>query len=229
MVQTRNSDAPIHSGADLDRIYQTRFKDQDVYRRKVWAVLIAFFSKWIPSDSGVLDLGCGYCEFVNQLKHAQKYGMDLNPEAQKRASPEVTILEQDCSQPWPVPANTLGTVFTSNFLEHLPSKAHVEQTLLHVHSALRSGGRLIAMGPNVKCVPGAYWDFFDHYVALTELSMAEILTKCGFDVEVCTEKFLPYSMSQGRTYPIWMLRAYLHFPALWSVFGKQFLLVAKKK
>jgi hypothetical protein len=59
--------------------------------------------------------------------------------------------------------------------------------------------------------------------------MKEILVKCGFHVEVCRERFLPYSMSQGRTYPIWLLRSYLAFPPLWPAFGKQFLLVAGKR
>jgi SAM-dependent methyltransferase len=228
MESTRSSDSPVHSAADLDAIYSVRFQNQEAYRNKVWSVLARYFSRWIPSDAVVLDLGCGYCEFINQAQCAAKYAMDLNPEARKRASSDVRVLEQDCSLPWSVPAASLTTVFTSNFLEHLPTKAHVEETLLHAHRALQSGGRFIAMGPNIKCVPGAYWDFYDHYVALTELSMKEILTKCGFHVEVCTERFLPYSMSQGKTYPLWMLRAYLALPAMWPLFGRQFLLVARK-
>jgi SAM-dependent methyltransferase len=228
MTSPQNPDTPIHSGADLDAIYRTRFKNQEAYRKQVWGVLIRHFTRWIPPEGVVLDLGCGYCEFINQVQCKEKFAMDLNPEARKRASPDVTVLEQDCSLPWSIPAASLTTVFSSNFLEHLPTKQHVEETLLHAYRALRPGGRLIAMGPNIKCVPGAYWDFFDHYVALTELSMSEILTKCGFEVEVCLERFLPYSMSQGRTYPIWMLHAYLALSPAWPLFGKQFLLVARK-
>jgi SAM-dependent methyltransferase len=229
LIPTQNPDAPVHSAADLDAIYKTRFRNQETYRRQSWTVLAKYFSRWIPRDGVVLDLGCGYCEFINQVQCASKFAMDLNPEVRNRASADVQVLEQDCSLPWPVPAAGLTSVFTSNFLEHLPTKAHVEETLLHAYRALQPGGRLIAMGPNIKCVPGAYWDFFDHYVALTELSMNEILIKCGFHVEVCLGKFLPYSMSQGRTYPIWMLQSYLACPAVWPMFGKQFLLVASKR
>ena len=228
MSPIQDHEAPVHSGADLDAIYKARFQNQELYRKQVWAVLVRYFSRWIPANSAVLDLGCGYCEFINQVHSSAKYGMDLNPEAHKQAAPDVQILEQDCSLAWSIADGSLSTVFTSNFLEHLPTKAHVEATLLHAYRALRPGGRLIAMGPNIKCVPGAYWDFYDHYVALTELSMKEILIKCGFEVEVCQERFLPYSMSQGRTYPIWMLRSYLALPVLWPAFGKQFLLVARK-
>ena len=229
MDLSKRFDPPAHSGADLDVIYKARFRDQGDYRRRVWSILTDYFSRWIPTNSVILDLGCGYCEFINQVQSLTKYGMDLNPEARKRASPEVHIIEQDCSLDWSVPPASLTTVFTSNFLEHLPTKAHVEKTLMHAHTALRNDGFLIAMGPNVRLVPGAYWDFFDHYVALTERSMQEILIKCGFEIDLCLERFLPYSMSQGRTYPLWMLRVYLAMPVLWRLFGRQFLLIARKR
>ncbi len=229
MDLTKRFDPPIHSGSDLELIYQTRFQDQGDYRKQVWKILTKYFSRWIPADSVLLDLGCGYCEFINQVQCSTKFGMDLNPEVRRRASPEVQVLEQDCSLPWSVPPASLTTVFTSNFLEHLPTKTHVEKTLMHAYTALGSDGYFIAMGPNVRLVPGAYWDFFDHYVALTERSMKEILTKCGFEIELCLERFLPYSMSQGRTYPLWMLRLYLAMPAVWPLFGRQFLVVARKK
>jgi len=53
-------------------------------------------------ESVVLDLGCGYCEFINNICAAKKFGMDLNPDAARHAATDVTILQQDCSQPWPV-------------------------------------------------------------------------------------------------------------------------------
>jgi SAM-dependent methyltransferase len=228
MDLTKRFDPPVHAGEDLDVIYKTRFRNQGEYRKKVWSILTRYFSQWIPSDSVVLDLGCGYCEFINQVQCSCKFGMDLNPEAERQASADVQILQQDCSMPWSIPPDSLTTVFTSNFLEHLPTKGHVEKTLMQAHAALRTGGLLIAMGPNVRLVPGAYWDFFDHYVALTDRSMKEILTKCGFRVDLCLDRFLPYSMSQGRTYPLWMLRAYLAMPFLWRLFGRQFFIVARK-
>ena len=154
--------------------------------------------------------------------------MDLNPDARRLAGPDVTLIEQDCSQPWDLDPGSLDAVFTSNFFEHLPDKGALERTLQHVMQALRKGGSIVMIGPNIKYVPGAYWDFFDHFIPLTELSLAEALKKRGFSVEVCVDRFLPYSMSQGRTYPIWMLRLYLSLPTLWPFFGKQFLIVARK-
>ena len=157
----------------------------------------------------MLDLGCGYCEFINALQCGKKIAMDLNPDAERYASSEVSVLQQNCAQPWGVPSESLDVVFSSNFFEHLPSKPDLEQTLGEAHRALRRGGRLIAMGPNIKYLPGKYWDLFDHYLPLTELSLSEVLKKCGFTIEYCRDRFLPYTMSNRREYPTWTLQAYL--------------------
>ncbi len=218
-----------HSPEDLRKIYQSRFAGKSAHRMKVWAVLWSYFSRWIRPDATVLDLGCGWCEFINAVQCEQKYAMDLNPDAAHHANSDVHVLQQDCSSAWSVPADSIDVVFTSNFLEHLPTKEAVERTLEQALRALKPGGRFIAMGPNIKFIPGAYWDFFDHYVALTELSLSEVLKKCGFAVEFCRARFLPYTMSDGIEYPIWMLRLYLMTPALWRLGGKQFLIVARKK
>ena len=136
-----------------------------------------------PAPGAVLDLGAGYCEFINNATAEVKYAMDLNPDVHQRAAQGVTVLQQDCSDPWPLPEGKLDAVFTSNFLEHLPDKAAVSTALSNAYRCLKPGGRFIAMGPNIKYVPGAYWDFFDHYVELTELSLAEALSNCDFEIE----------------------------------------------
>ncbi len=58
------------------------------------------------------------------------------------------------------------------------------------------------MGPNIKYLPGEYWDFWDHYVPLTEASLKEALTTRGFPVDVCLGRFLPYTMATGPRYPL---------------------------
>ena len=195
----------------------------------MWAVLSQFFSEWIPSEAAVLDLGCGWCEFINSVNCRPKFGMDLNPDAKRSAKPEVRVLEQDCSAHWEMESESLDVVFTSNFLEHLPAKHALESTLVEAHRTLKPGGRFIAMGPNIRFLPGAYWDFFDHHLPLTELSLSEVLEKCGFDVEFRCARFLPYTMSRGGQYPVWMLRAYLSWRFLWRFAGAQFLVVARKR
>ena len=103
-------------------------------------------------------------------------------------------------------------VFTSNFFEHLPDKATLTRTLQQARRCLKPGGKLIAMGPNIKYLPGVYWDFWDHYLPLTGASLSEGLETNGFQVAVCHPRFLPYTMVKGREYPSWVLVCYLKMP-----------------
>lgn len=221
--------AQPHSAGDLEQIYERRFAGLEDYRRAVWRVLAdEVFSHWIAAGSSLLDLGSGYCEFINQIPARRKYAMDLNPATKSNAGDDVAVLLQDCSTEWQIPADTLDAVFTSNFFEHLPDKAALERTVQNAFRCLLPGGRLIAMGPNIRYTGDAYWDFYDHYIALTDLSLVELLLKCGFEIEYARAQFLPYTMANGRRYPAWVLRAYLRMPLLWKLFGKQFLIVSRK-
>lgn len=214
---------------DLQREYAMRFERTADYRRRVWSVLTRdFFPRWIAPNATVLDLGCGWGEFINQIRAGQKYGMDLNPESKRKVAPEVTLLMQDCAQPWPIEEAQLDVVFTSNFFEHLPAKEGLRRTLDEAFRCLKPGGRMICMGPNIKYLPGRYWDFWDHHLALTELSLKEALELSGYRVEWLRARFLPYSMSQGFTPPLVTLRFFVKLPFLWSIFGEQFLIVAAK-
>ncbi len=176
----------------------------------------------------MLDLGCGWGEFINQIAARKKYGMDLNPASPGKLAANVTSIQQDCSQPWPLPANDLDVVFTSNFFEHLPNKETLQRTLGEAWRCLKPHGRIICLGPNIKYLPGQYWDFWDHDLPLTELSLQEGLSLAGFVVERTIPRFLPYSMSQGFTPPLALLRLYLRLPFLWPLAGKQFLVIAQK-
>ena len=220
---------PAHSPTELERYYDARFAGHHSYRQSVWRVLIDdYFSRWTANAESVLDLGCGFGEFINQVKAPRRFAIDLNPASRALLAEEVELSSQDCSEPWTLKANCLDLVFTSNFFEHLPSKEALLATLREANRCLRPGGRIIAMGPNIRYLPGAYWDFFDHYVPLTERSLAEALEAEGFKSETVIDRFLPYSMSQGSQPPLWMLRAYLRLPQAWRFFGKQFLVVAVK-
>jgi SAM-dependent methyltransferase len=218
-----------HNESELATIYDQRFKGIKSYRNRVWRVLIDdFIQPHVPPDAAVLDIGCGYGEFINNIRGRTKLGMDMNPNTAKFLSSDVHFLHQDCSMAWKVPEASLDIIFTSNFFEHLSDKRTLALTLEQAHRALRPRGKLIAMGPNIKYLPGAYWDFWDHYLPLTELSLREGLRIHGFDIIFCVGRFLPYTMAHGIQYPIIFLKLYLKIPLAWRFFGKQFFLIAQK-
>jgi SAM-dependent methyltransferase len=209
--------------------YRRRFGERGEYRDRVWRVLCSdYFSRHIPRDCAVLDLGAGWGEFSRNIEAREKYAIDLNPETGRRVEGFARFFHQDCSKPWPLADGALDVVFTSNFLEHLPDKGGVEATLREAHRCIKPGGRIVCMGPNIRLVPGAYWDFWDHHVPFTENSMAEVLELQGFAVREKIAKFLPYTMSGGREAPVAFVKAYLKLPIAWPFFGKQFLVVADR-
>src|SRR6185312_5807963 len=187
---------------ELAKIYANRFADSNAYRGRVWQILAPnFFQQFIAESGTVLDLGCGYGEFINNIRAKQKFAMDLNPDSKSRLNPDIRFLQQDCSQPWQMESNQLDLVFTSNFFEHLPDKNTLGKTLDQSFRCLKPGGRIVAMGPNIKFVYGAYWDFWDHYLELTEASLAEGMVMHGFQIERCHSKFLPFTLVGGPEYP----------------------------
>ena len=222
-------ETPLELSAELQNIYEARFASTHAYRNEVWKVLTAaFFQKLVPPSGAVLDLGCGYGEFINNIECETKYGMDLNPDAARYLATNVRLLAQDCASPWSLADDALDVVFTSNFFEHLPDKPALSRTLHQAHRCLRRGGKLIAMGPNVRALPGQYWDFFDHHIALSDRSLAEAMRIAGFNVVRAVPRFMPFTLVDAPRYPLIMLRTYLSLPIAWRVFGRQFLVVAEK-
>src|SRR3954464_2290178 len=194
------SPGSLDQHAELEREYERRFAQREEYRRGVWALLTrAFFQRYVPASGSVLELGCGWGEFITQIHAGRRFGIDPNPASRARVGPDVEFFHQDCSQRWPLEDGALDTVFTSNFFEHLPDKASLSRTLREAYRCLKPGGRLICLGPNIRALHGEYWDFWDHYLPLTERSLAEGLELTGFRLEECRARFLPYTMARDFT------------------------------
>ena len=214
---------------ELQKEYQRRFAAIESYRNRVWSRLVpAFFQDWVPTESAVLDLGCGYGEFINHVNARTKYAMDLNPDAGLRLNPDVKFFLHDCSVQWPLNPQSLDVIFTSNFFEHLPGKALLSQVVDNAGRCLRPNGRLICLGPNIRYLSGSYWDFWDHHIALSERSLQEMLELKGLQVVRVWKQFLPYTMSNGWQPPPVFVNFYLRLPWLWPLLGRQFLVIAKK-
>ena len=58
--------------------------------------------------------------------------------------------------------------------------------------------------------------------------MAEALSLSGFTIDEVIPRFLPYTMSGGNNPPLIAIKLYLSMPFVWSLFGKQFFVVARK-
>lgn len=216
---------------DLERLYANRFSEGD--RREkgaLWETLCrSFLQRYVPRDGSVLDLGAGYCDFINHIIAARRIALDLNPDTERFAAPGVEVHRIPLERLGEVVApGTLDMAFASNVFEHLRGPDALLEILAAVHAALRPGGTILVLQPNIRLVGAAFWDFVDHTLPLTEKGMEEALTMSGFAMVERRARFLPYT-TKGRL-PKWspLLRIYLALRPLQWLLGKQMFLVARR-
>ena len=214
----------------LQKIYRRRFPDGGGEERaRLWRTLVeSYFQRWIDPGAVVVDLGCGYGEFLRAVRCARRIGVDLNEDVREHLGPEVEFHGGGVTDLGFLPEGSVDVVFTSNLMEHLANKAEVEAMLRETHRILRAGGTLLALGPNARFLPGAYWDFWDHHVPITDRSLVEILEVIGFEVEGCLPRFLPYTTCSRLPRSPGLIRLYLRLPPVWRVLGRQFLIRARR-
>jgi len=215
---------------NLSKLYKIRFSEDDLPRKNaIWKVLCTdFLQKFINPASTVVDIACGYGEFLNNICAERKIAIDLNPDAKDFLDSSVEFHQRMATELGAVVRNSADIVFTSNFLEHLPDKKTLDEFLDQVLIALKPGGQYLILGPNLRYLPGEYWDFYDHHLGLTHLSLCEALKMRGFDISLCIDRFLPFTTQGAFPTHTLLVKNYLKFPIIWKVLGKQFFIVAKK-
>jgi dolichol-phosphate mannosyltransferase len=70
----------------VQNLHRDRFGDHTKRRSQVWAVLWSdYFQVMIadPAAATVVDLGCGYGEFINHVKAARRIAIDLTPDSER--------------------------------------------------------------------------------------------------------------------------------------------------
>lgn len=211
--------------------YENRFSSLGIKKKnKIWKILCEFcFQKFVKKSDTIIDIGAGYCEFINNISCTKKYAVDINPDTKKYANKNVVTLQSDASS---LPKRFEGiadAVFISNFLEHLNSKEEVLEILMEAKKILKKNGKILILQPNIDLVKERYWDFIDHKIAINGASLQEALTITGFNTEVFIKHFLPYSMTNNiYPMPAFMIKVYLMIPPILRPLTGQSFVVAKK-
>jgi SAM-dependent methyltransferase len=232
MITTTERAVSTPLEADVKTLYQHRFPPAMLARRAaVWKVLCrSWFSRYISPRARVVEVAAGYCEFINNIEAAERVAIDLNPETCRHAAPGVVVYEaaaEDLAAT--VPCGHFDAAFMSNFLEHCRSRDHVLEVLRAVAAVLKPGSRVLILGPNFRYCYKEYFDYFDHYLPLTEKAVVEALGLAGFDTDVVEDRTLPFTF-RGRlpSWP-WLVQLYLQVPWVWRLFGAQFFIVGRKR
>jgi len=221
-------DPDKHDNRAHDVYFDTRFQF-DKRRDKVWKEVCQYIQKkFVPNDSRVLDLGSGYCDFINNVQASKKYAVDLFSEMPKYAADDVTTYLKSCTNLDFLDENSIDVVFASNLFEHL-SRDDFITTLKQVERVMVPGGTIIALQPNFKYCYRSYFDDYTHIQIFTEEALCDLFKVYNFTTFKCIPRFLPVNMKStlklGLPFLHLLTRLYLNFPI--RPLARQMLVVAR--
>ena len=204
--------------------FATRYAP-DPNRSRVWKAICEYLQPQVAPDSVVLDVGAGYCDFINHIHAGRKYALDRNPELSEYCAPGVKFLCAEAGGPIDIPALSVDVIFASNFLEHL-SDRECSDLFDRFDTLLKKSGKIILIQPNYPYCVREYWDDFTHVKAWSHVSLADYLVSRGYRILRMEKRFIPFSFKSVLPKSYWLTRLYLH--SFWRPLAKQMLIVAER-
>ncbi|PYS51365.1 MAG: class I SAM-dependent methyltransferase [Acidobacteria bacterium] len=204
--------------------FKTRYSP-DRNRSRVWKAICEYLQDFVPPDGVVLDIGAGYCDFINQIKAAQKYALDANPNVADFCTPDVQFLWGKAGVPLEIPRHSVDVVLASNLLEHL-SEQQCSDLFDRLDDLLKERGKLILIQPNYYYCYRQYWDDFTHVKAFSHVSLTDFLLSRGYRIVRVEKKFMPFSFKSLLPKSYWITKLYLR--SIWRPLAKQMLIVAER-
>ena len=213
---------------DVASLYERRFAHDLRFRDQMWQILCRdFFQPYVAADCSILELGAGYCEFINNIKAKKKIAVDLNPDIKDYAGHDVQVVVSRTSQMDALADGSADVAFASNFFEHL-DREEILATIRETRRVLKKGGKFIVLQPNIRFCAKDYWMFFDHVTPIDDRALAEALETNGFHVLEAIPRFLPFTTKSRLPKSAFLVRAYLRLRPAWALFGQQSLVVSER-
>ncbi len=213
----------------LPELYEARFDEREVSAKDaVWREIVAFLQRYVDDTAPLLDIACDRGHFVRFVRASERWATDIR-DMSAALPPDVRFLQASGLELASLlPTSHFGTVFMSNYLEHLDSSDAVIDQLRVARELVRPGGRVIILQPNIRLVGPRYWDFIDHRVALTERSLLEAAELAHLRTVQLITRFLPYSTKGRLPSDPRLVRAYLAVRPAWWLLGRQTLYVGER-
>ena len=210
---------------ETTKYYKTRF-GFDKNRYKVWKAINEYLQDFIPNNATILDIGCGYGDFINGIIGKEKFAIDLNSDNHKFIDNQnVVFICQSVLEEFHLPDNSVDVIFASNLLEHFDD-SELKSIVINSHKKLKKGGKVILIQPNIFYAYKEYWDDYTHKKAFSHISLSDFLTSSEFDVQLVIKRFLPFSMKSILPKSYFLTRLYLKSP--FKPLAKQMLIIAQK-
>lgn len=196
-------------------------------RELVWREVARVIQADIPAHARLLELGAGYCQFVNHIRALERHALDIEPRVREFAGDGVRVHVGSCTDLRMFADGAMDVVFASNLFEHL-AREQFEATVREVRRVLVPGGRLIALQPNYRHCAREYFDDYTHVTVFTDRSLTRWLEALGLRVTKLVPRFIPGDFRNSRPKWPWLVRAYLRLPAWLRPLAQQMYCVAEK-
>jgi hypothetical protein len=204
--------------------HQTRF-EYDPRREVLWRSLFQFyFQRWISPDDCVLELGAGYCHFINNVKARRRIALDLWPEMPMFLSPGIEGHVGSVTDLSFLPYDSVDFVFASNLFEHI-TQEELSDVLGQLETKLSSHGLLCVLQPNYRYAYREYFDDYTHITVYSHLTMCDFLRSCGYEIVECKPRFMPLTVKSRLKISPSLIWLYLNSPL--KPLGKQMLIIAR--
>jgi SAM-dependent methyltransferase len=210
-----------------DGIYHATRLAPDPRRDVLWQSLWRYyFSKWITPDDCVVDLGCGYGNFINAVVAKRRIALDTWPEFPYYLNAGVEALVAPTTELSFLDNHSVDFVFASNLFEHLP-QADFRTVLDGLRNKFSPRGMLTILQPNYRYAYREYFDDYTHITVYSHISLSDFLVAHGYEVLEIQPRFLPLTIKSRLPVLPWLIRAYLSSPL--KPHGKQMLVRARPK
>lgn len=205
--------------------YHNSRLSHDLRRDTVWQALwLYYFRKIVPADGCVLDLGCGYGEFINNVAARRRIGLDMWDGIKSHLAPGVEPIVSSVTDLGAIEDDSVDFAFASNLFEHISQDALVA-VLAQLRAKLTERGTLTMLQPNYRYAFREYFDDYTHVAIYSHISLADFLVANGWEVLDVKPRFLPLTVKSRLPVSQWLIRLYLALP--FKPMGKQMLLRAR--
>jgi ubiquinone/menaquinone biosynthesis C-methylase UbiE len=209
----------------VSRYYAARYTF-DTGRSKVWKAIAEYLQQFVRADADcVLDLGAGYCDFINNIAAREKIAVDVNEDASAFCRNDVRFYRAAAQDLSVLGDNSIDVLFASNLLEHLDD-SELARAMKEFGRILKQGSRVILIQPNYRYAYREYFDDYTHKKIFTHISLRDLFQVNGFEPIKVQPRFLPLTLKSRLPKSYILTKLYLS--SFYKPMAKQMLLVFKK-
>jgi SAM-dependent methyltransferase len=192
----------------------------------LWHHLTQYLASFVPPNAAVLEIGAGYCYFINHVPAQRRVAVDISTDLPRWAGAGVQTYVGDVlkflreAEP-----EQFDFILASNFFEHFEWQ-QLEEMILLLRRVLKPGGRMAIIQPNFRLAARRYFDDYTHRTVFTDVGLHDWLCSAGFEVVKLLPRFLPLTVKSRGGGLTFLVPLYLRLP--WRPLAGQMFALAER-